>query len=118
MHLIDWSLDEVLHEIRRRKPSHRDDAPPPAIAALRSECHCGHNPLFNYFFAGEQALVEVLIHVQADNPQLDPLNRSTSVAELYVAIRAIAKRECELLCSICPKHPRPKTNTSPANFTI
>jgi hypothetical protein len=118
VHLIDWTLDEVLHEIQRRKTSRRDETPPSAIAALRSECHCGHNPLFNHFAAGEQALLEALIHVQADNPTVDPLNRSTAVTELYVAIRAIAKREFELLCSMCANHPRQKTNAPQPNVAV
>jgi len=108
VHLIDWTFDEVLGEIRRRKASRRSEAPPSAIATLRAECHCGHNPLFNHFIAGERALLEALIQLQAAHP----LRRSTAVAELYVAIRAIAMREVNLLCSMCAKRPHPRTHAS------
>ena len=118
VHLIDWTLDEVLGEIRRRKTSRRSETPPPAITILRAGCHCGHNPLFNHFIAGEQAMLEALIQLQAGDPSLLPHHRSTAVVELYVAIHSIAMREFELLCSMCAKRPQPRTHALPASVAL
>ena len=118
VHLIDWTFDEVLAELRRRKTSRRSEAHPPEISKVRAGCHCGHNPLFNLFVAGEQALLEALIELQASNPSTDPLHRSTAVAELYVAIRAIAMREFDLLCSLCVGRPQPRRTASPAAIAL
>jgi hypothetical protein len=109
VHLIDWTITEVLDELQRRRTA-RPGEPPPAIASLRAGCRCGHNPLFNHFAAGEQAMLEALIQLQAGDPSLLPHHRSTTVVELYVAIHAIAKREFELLCSLCAKRPKPRTH--------
>jgi hypothetical protein len=118
VHLIDWTLDEVLCEIRRRKTSRRGETPPPAIATLRAGCQCGHNPLFNHFIAGEQAMLEALIQLQAGDPSLLTHHRSTAVVELYVAIHAIAMREFELLCSLCAKRPQPGTRALQAGVAL
>jgi hypothetical protein len=118
VHLIDWTLDEVLADLRRRQASRRGEAHPPEISKVRAGCHCGHNPLFNLFVAGEQALLEALIELQASNPSTDPLHRSTSVAELYVAIRAIAMREFELLCSLCVRRPQSRRIAPPAAIAL
>jgi len=114
VHLIDWTLDEVLAALRRSNASRRRDAHPPEISKVRAGCHCGQNPLFNLFVAGEQALLEALIELQASHPSTDPLHRPTAVAELYVAIRAIAMREFELLCSLCVRFPQKSRTASPA----
>jgi hypothetical protein len=114
MHLIDWTFDEVLAEIRRRKILRRREPNPPTIANLRARCHCGHNPLSHHFVAGEQALLEALIQQQAADPTTDPQHRSTAVVELYVGIHSIAEREVELLCSMCIKRPQARRMASPA----
>jgi hypothetical protein len=111
-HLIDWTLDEVLAELRRGKASRRIEGISPDLAGLRTGCQCGRNPLLNLFIAGEQALLESLVELQASLPANDPLRRSTSAAELYMAIQAIAARDFESFCSACVKRPhsgRPAT---------
>lgn len=118
VHLIDWTLDEVFAEIRRRKIFRRREPHPPAIAKLRAKCHCGHNPLSNHFVAGEQALLEALIQLQAADPSTDHQHSSTAVVELYVAIHSIATREVELLCSMCIKHPLGRRIASPAMIAL
>lgn len=118
VHLIQWTLAEILGEIRRRRTSRRDEPPPSAIANLRAGCRCGHNPLFNHFMAGEQAMLEALIQIQAGDPSFLPDHRSTAVAELYVAIHAIAARELELLCSLCAKRPPSRSRAMPARVAV
>jgi hypothetical protein len=112
IHLIDWTLDQVFGELRNRKAPHRGGSFP-RIAALRAPCACGRNPYLDHFLAGEQALIEALVLAQAREPSLDPEHRETAVAELYLALHQVAKREVESVCSICP---RAKAQGPPAAF--
>jgi hypothetical protein len=108
VHMIDWTIDEVFKELRSKK-IYRSGEPRSNVAALRADCHCGHNPFFNHFLAGEQALLEALVLVQTEEPSLDPVHRDTSVAELYLVINAIARSEVEAICSLCQHHLGAKT---------
>ena len=103
VHLIDWTLDEIFAQLRNQKPSHPNDRSPFTLAELQPNCRCGHNPLLKLFIAGEQALLEALILLQAEAPHYDPLHRSTAVTELYLAINIVAKREVGTLCSMCKR---------------
>jgi hypothetical protein len=116
VHLIDWTLDEIFAQLRKQKPSHPNDCKPPTIASLQPDCRCGHNPLLKLFLAGEQALIEALILLQAEVPDYDPVHRSTAVTELYLAINAVARREVGSLCSMC-KRPRAGAQVAPAGLT-
>jgi hypothetical protein len=69
-------------------------------------CRCGLNPFLNYFLAGEQALLEALVLVQAAEPSLDSAHRDTAITELYLVMHAIARVEVESLCSICQHRSR------------
>jgi hypothetical protein len=99
-HLIEWTLDEVLKELRKPRAHHKT-SPAPSMNALRADCHCGRNPYFIHFMAGEQALLEALVHVQAEESPLDPELRDDAVAELYAVNRQLAKREVDAFCSLC-----------------
>ncbi len=86
VHLLDWTLDEIDHALMdpllRRRLGRRLN-----LAAARSECPCGRNPLLGYFAAGQQVLQEALVLAQAASPGLDPLE--------------IARREIEAFCGVC-----------------
>ncbi len=110
VHMVDWTLDKVFAELRSRKIYHAG-AVPRTFATLRAGCQCGHNPFLNHFLAGEQALLEALVLVQAEDPLLDPARRDTAVTELYRVTHEIARCEVESLCSLCMHHPRPKMQT-------
>jgi hypothetical protein len=110
VHLIDWTLDRVFAELRRRK-SPVGNQTRPTIAALRAGCQCGRNPYLNHFLAGEQALIEALVLAQAEQPSLDPAHRDTAVSELYLVTHAIARSEVESVCSLCQRHTHPRTHT-------
>ncbi len=99
-HLIEWTLDEVLKELRKPRAHHKT-APAPSMGSLRADCQCGRNPYFIHFMAGEQAMLEALVHVQAEATPLDPEHRDEAVAELYAVTRQIAKREVDAFCSLC-----------------
>ncbi len=99
VHLIDWTLNEIFksltsHAARRRFRRRI------AAATHRREC-CGLNPLLAHFAAGEQAMREGLILVQAATPSLDPLERDASLEELNQVLRAVAQHEIEAFCGVC-----------------
>ena len=100
--MLDWTLDEVFNSLSRPNPRRRRfrvAAHPPA----RADCPCGRNPLLVYFVAGEQALLEALVLAQADALGLDPIARDSAVTELYLTIRAVARREIESFCAVCQR---------------
>jgi hypothetical protein len=78
VHLIDWTLT-------------RADI----------DCPCGRNPLLTYFAAGEQSLQESLVLSQAECHPLEPIERDTSLHELNLALRHIARREVGAFCALC-----------------
>lgn len=110
VHLIDWTLERVFAQLRRRR-THNGGVARPTIAALRAGCQCGHNPYLNHFLAGEQALIEALVLAQAHDPSLDPAHRDIAVAELYLVMHTIARSEVESVCSLCQRYPHPRTQT-------
>lgn len=112
VHLIEWTLDEVMAALRAMPPRRRGDRHH-AHGAARPECPCGRNPLLAFFLAGEQALLEALVLEQAARISIDPVERDAALAELYQAIRTIARREVGAFCSVCqhrndPRPPAPE----------
>lgn len=100
VHMLDWTLDEIFaalanplgrHRIGRPRPGH--EAPP--------VCPCGRNPLLTYFAAGEQAMREALVLVQAQAPALDPIERDVAFDELNLILQQISRREIEAFCGVC-----------------
>lgn len=99
VHLVDWSLAEVLRTLPLRTPPHRSSGQ--AHAGLRAGCACGRNPLLHFFIAGEQAMLEALVVAQAELPGLDPIRRDRAVTELYLVMRGLAHAEVASFCSLC-----------------
>ena len=114
VHLIDWTLDEIFDELRRKRASHASAPGSPAAAMATSDCRCGHNPLTKHFLAGEQALLESLVLLQAKAASIDPGRRATAVARLYVAVHAVARREVRAFCGVCA---RPRASGDPTRPT-
>lgn len=100
VHLLDSTLDEILHLLRDPHLRHRTIRTA-SIHTGRANCECGRNPLLAYFLAGEQALLEALVLAQATPPVPDPVTRDSAVAELYQVVRGISQREVEAFCSVC-----------------
>ena len=96
--MFDQTLDEVFAALAA-------PARPPAPVSRPSGG--GHSPLFAYFLAGEQALLESLVMIQADLPGLDPVERDSAAAELRNTVRTIAAREIDLLNGVCRPSPTP-----------
>lgn len=100
VHLIDWTLDQIFTGLRQNGGRRRHESRL-AGAEARPECPCGRNPLLAFFLAGEQALLETLVLLQASASRLDPAERDEELAELYHVIRGISRREIESFCSVC-----------------
>ena len=76
---------------------------PPTLSSARGArlpaCECGNNPYLAYYIAGEQALTEAVVLLQADLP---PTRRKESdVAETIYALRQLAREDIEAFCGLC-----------------
>lgn len=100
VHLIDWSLDEIFQALANPL-AHRPHGRKPSAENHRHECPCGRNPYLAYFAAGEQAVHEALIMVQAETAALDPQDRDNTLAEINQVLLHIARREIEAFCGVC-----------------
>lgn len=100
VHLIDWTLDQIFASLRSSTARRRSE---PKLAAMdvRPDCPCGRNPLLAFFLAGEQALLETMVLLQASTNKLQPTERDVELAELHHAIREVSRREIESFCSVC-----------------
>lgn len=100
VYLIDDTFDALIDALLKpsvlKRTVHTAD-----FSVVRAKCICGRNPYLAYFTAGEQALLEALVLIQASNGPLDPDVRDSSVQDLYGVIRAAALREIEAFCSLC-----------------
>ena len=99
VYLIDETLDEIFRTLRhdRAAPLPLETFAPPD----RARCECGRNPFLTYFVAGEQAMLEELIHAQAEAADADRAANVTAAAELSSLVRQLALREVETFCSLC-----------------
>ena len=100
VHLLDWTLEEIFHGLAALPVRRRLTRKPPA---LRDQpiCPCGRNPLLTYFAAGEQAMREALVLVQAASSSLDPIERDAALTELDLVFQNLARREIESFCGVC-----------------
>lgn len=89
---LDNSLDEIFAALRQ---------PPPRKSASDSATVEGSSPWWAYFRAGEQALLESLILLQAEMESLDPAARDTSFGNLKQVINNLTRREIEAWGAIC-----------------
>jgi hypothetical protein len=100
IHLIEWTMDEIF--VALGNPLARSRVGGTRFAHdERPICPCGRNPLLAYFSAGEQAMREALILVQASAAPLDPLQRDASLYELDLVFQQISRREIEAFCGVC-----------------
>lgn len=107
-HMIDYTLNTLfsgLHAALARRRGAK--VHPSSCSAERSHCPCGRNPLLAYFVAGEQALLETLIHVQAGLPDCAE-SRATAVMELKQVLASVAHREIETFCAVCQYREHPE----------
>ena len=117
VHLIDWTLSEFQRTLRGLPTLRRPLRP---LSRTDLDCSCGQNPLLVYFAAGEQALQESLVLVQADRPEMNALERDAELQELNLVLRHIARRGIGSFCALCqlrgkecPGEPVPATAAEP-----
>lgn len=97
VYLVDRTLDAVLAALPGR---------PLEPLRARPRCRCDCNPLRVYYSALEQALMETLIEIQAERPDLGAKARVAAVTELCTTLRRIAQRELAVFDQICLQRPR------------
>ena len=81
---LDQSLDEIFSTLRQAPPSKADPKPLPIESP---------SPWQAYFRAGEQALLESLILIQAETKSLDPSARDLAFGRLKQEINNLTQRE-------------------------
>ena len=95
VYLFDQTLDDIYAALRH----------PPVPAAHSPRVHGSEkNPLVTYFAAGEQALLEALVHAQAEVKGLTPEHRDADFAELKQVMHTLAKKEISTLDEVCQPH--------------
>lgn len=95
-HLIPDSLRRIFLSLAR--PSRA----PLSLQAARARlpaCDCGNNPYLAYFTTGEQALMEIMVRLQARMPPLE--RRQSDLAEVVFAVRRLANSEIDAFCGVC-----------------
>lgn len=95
VHLIPQSLEEVFRRLA-------EGAGQAAVADERIRalpCDCGHNPYRAYYVAGEQAVLEAVVLLQAERPDLQ--RAKADLAEAISVIRKLARADIDAFCGIC-----------------
>jgi hypothetical protein len=100
VHLIDWTLDALFDSLRPPHGRRRAGRAGFSVADCAALCPCGRNPLLAYFVAGEQAVLETLVLVQARHGHQDSA-QSLVVLELKHALAGLARKEIEAFCAVC-----------------
>ena len=96
---LDHSLDEIFAALRQPPPLKPETAPTKADDP---------SPWRAYFRAGEQALLESLVLLQAEMDSLDPAARDTSFGNLKTVINNLTQREIGAWAGICQQTARPR----------
>lgn len=106
---VDRSLSEIFSALLR--PGRL----PPAGPAT-PECACGQHPLRAYYRAGEQAVLEALVLIQAARPP-DAAERDRQLIEVKGVVTALAHRDLAALAGLCqlPSAAGKSGRRSPAN---
>jgi hypothetical protein len=93
VHQFDFTLNRIFDALK-----YPTVAPCPAAF----HCSCGLSPFLAYFRAAEQALLETLVLVHAQQmPESDVAERAQDVADMKTVVRSIGGEEIALFGSIC-----------------
>lgn len=95
VHLMGITLDEVLASLASNGLV--SDRPP-------AQCHCGKHPLLSYFRAGQQALLESLVLVQAGDSKQTQDERNEALRRLKCVLNDIIWREIGDFQGVCRHH--------------
>jgi hypothetical protein len=89
---VDASLREIFSALRAAEPLPEEQA---------EECGCGRHPLQAYYRAGEQAVLEALVLVQAERAPLPAEVRDREFAEVKRVVTALARRDLGAFARLC-----------------
>jgi hypothetical protein len=70
-----------------------------AARAPLPSCNCGNNPYRAFFIAGEQAVAEAAVLIQAEQPAAQ--RSPGDLAEVIFAVRSLARTDIDTFCSAC-----------------
>jgi hypothetical protein len=98
-----YLLDETLEKIFSGLSSAGKKMHPAPLAPAPAwpHCDCGRNPFLRFYVAGEHAILEALVIIQAEIHMRDANARDRAVLELYAVVRRLARHDVELFCSLC-----------------
>jgi hypothetical protein len=108
---LAYLMDETISQVSKSVHSHSlkslTHRAPVLLAPLQRHCHCGLNPLLNYYATGELALRTAL------RQQFDPATCEALLTVFHVR----AQQEIETICAVCQVHDERngRTRRSPAS---
>jgi hypothetical protein len=99
VYLLDETLEKILAGLN--SPGGELNRATLGPAPAWPNCDCGRNPYLRFYVAGEHALLEALVLIQAEIHVRDANARDLAVLELYEVVRRFARSDVELFCSLC-----------------
>ena len=93
-YLMDETISQVIKSVHHQSLKSWIQRSPVLLAPLQRHCHCGLNPLLNYYATGELALRSAL-RQQFDAPTCEAL---------LTVYHVKAQQEIETLCAVCQVH--------------
>ena len=103
---LQYLIPEALGEIFTRAASKRKAMSLESARAELPAFNCGNNPYRAFYLAGEQALTEAAVLLQAQ--QQPALRRESDLAALVYATRVAARSEIDAFCGACVHRGRAK----------
>lgn len=103
---LQYLIPRALEEIFARAATHRKAVTLETARAELPACNCGNNPYRAFYSAGEQALTEAAVLLQAKQPAA--VRRESDLASLVFAARAAARDEIDAFCGACVHRGRAK----------
>jgi hypothetical protein len=93
-YLMDETIDQVVKTVQHHSLKSWINRSPVLLAPLQRHCHCGLNPLLNYYATGELAL-RASFRPQFDAPICEAL---------LTVFHVKAQQEIETICAVCQVH--------------
>ena len=93
-YLMDETINQVVKGVHSQSLKSLVQRSPVLLAPLQRHCHCGLNPLLNYYATGELALRS------AFRPQFD----APTCEALLTLFHVKAQQEIETICAVCQVH--------------
>lgn len=106
-YLMDETISQVIKSVHHHSLKSWIQRSPVLLTPLQRHCHCGLNPLLNYYATGELALRSAL------RQQFD-----ADICEALLTVYHVkAQQEIETLCAVCQVHDAVKCRTKRSSAT-